>query len=139
MLDDHLLRDLLADELGNELRNLLDEFEPATTNYYLYRLSRSVVSAAGGTLTGSWNEEQRRELGARLLDVPDEIEIVPMRILAYTMAEIVSVHRVSALGAEAVAAANYLGAPLCVWKGDDGPEIRAAIATHNASYRAIGH
>jgi len=93
VLDDHLLRDLLADELGNELRNLLDEFEPATTNYYLYRLSRSVVSAAGGTLTGSWNEEQRRGLGARLLNVSDEIEIVPMRILAYTMAEIVSVHR----------------------------------------------
>lgn len=53
------------------------------------------------------------------------------------MAEIIADHRVSTLGAEAVAAAEHLQAPLCVWKGDDGPAIRAASASVGAPYRTI--
>ena len=137
LLDDHLLRDLLADDQSDDLSGLLADHEPATTNLYLYRLSRSVVSAPGGTLTGSWGAAEREELGRRLLTVPDWIEVVPIRILAYRMAEIASTQRVSTLGAEAVAAAEHLHAPLCVWEGDDGPGIRAAIASIEASYRTV--
>jgi hypothetical protein len=32
LLDDHLLRDLLADDLSTELAEILGEHEPATTN-----------------------------------------------------------------------------------------------------------
>jgi len=46
-------------------------------------------------------------------------------------------HRLSTLGAEAVAAAEHLHAPLCVWEGDDGPGIRAAAAASGADYRTI--
>jgi hypothetical protein len=53
LLDDHLLRDVLADEVGEELSQVLVDHEPATTNLFVYRLSKSVVSARGGTLTGS--------------------------------------------------------------------------------------
>lgn len=116
---------------------LLGDHEPATTNLYFYRLSKSVVSARGGTLTGSWPPEQRRELGRRLIFLPTDIEVVPLRLLAYRMAEISDVHRVSTLGAEAVAAAEHLEAPLCVWEGDDGPAIRSAMAAVGAEYLTI--
>jgi hypothetical protein len=137
LLDDHLLRDMLGQDLSAELSQLLDEYEPATTNLYFHRLCRSVVSARGGMLTGSWPAAQRRELGRSLLSLPDSVRIIPMRTLAYRMAEIADTNRVSTLGAEAVAAAEHLDAPLCVWAGDDGPAIRTAVTAIGGEYRVI--
>lgn len=139
ILDDHLLRDLLADDIPTELDVILAKHQPATTNLYLHRLCRSVVSAAGGTLTGAWPEEQRRALGSQLVALPSHIDVVPMRTLAYRMAELVRAHSVSTLGAEAVAAAENLQAPLCVWSGDDGPKIRAAMKAIGQDYRTVKH
>jgi len=137
LLDDHLLRDLLADDLSTELAEILGEHEPVTTNLYLYRLSRSVVSARGGALTGSWPVEHRRELGRTLLALPESVPVVPMRVLAYRMAEIADAQRVSTLGAEAAAAAEHLGATLCVWEGDAGPGIKSAVNAVGAPYRTV--
>ena len=137
LLDDHLVRDLLADDLSAGLAEILDEHEPATTNLYLYRLSRSVASARGGALTGSWPVEHRRELGRTLLALPESVQVVPMRVLAYRMAEIADAHSVSTLGAEAAAAAEHLGAALCVWEGDDGPGIRSAVGAVGARHRTV--
>lgn len=137
LLDDHLLRDLLAGDPSTELAEILEYHEPATTNMYLYRLSRSVVSARGGALTGSWPVEHRRELGRALLAVAESVQVVPMRVLAYRMAEIADAHRVSTLGAEAAAATEHLGAALCVWEGDDGPDIRSAVGAVGARYRTV--
>ncbi|HUP70108.1 MAG TPA: hypothetical protein VM142_09880 [Acidimicrobiales bacterium] len=137
LLDDHLLRDMLADDLSDHLAAILAEYEPATTNYYYLRLCKSVVSARGGRLTGTWPVERRRALGRTLMALPRAIEIAPLRPLAFAMAEIADAHRVSALGAEAVAAAVHLGAPLCVWEGNDGPGIRAAMDAAGADYRTI--
>jgi hypothetical protein len=137
LLDDHLLRDLLAHHVSADLAEVLDQQEAATTNLYLYRLSRSVVSAQGGALTGSWPSEQRRELGRRLLELPVSVQVVPMRDIAYRMAEIADAHRVSTLGSEAAAAAEHLGAALYVWEGDDGPGIRRAVTAVGAPYRTV--
>lgn len=137
ILDDHLLRDLLADDTSTALDEILSVHEPATTNYFLYRLCKSVVSAAGGALTGAWTAEQRRALGARLVALPSDVEVVPMRTLAYRMAEIGVEYRVSTLGAEAIAAVENLNAPLCVWSGDDGPGIRAAMHALGKDYRTV--
>ncbi|MBI2710313.1 MAG: hypothetical protein HYX34_11550 [Actinobacteria bacterium] len=137
LLDDHLLRDILADDLSRSLSTLLRRHEPATTNLYLHRLCKSVVSARGGALTGAWLPERRRELGRRLSSLPREIQVVPMRTLAFRMAEIADAHRVSTLGAEAVAAAQSLGGPLCVWEGDDGPHIRSAAVAVGVAYRTL--
>ena len=137
ILDDHLVRDLLADDRSSDLDQLLADHEPATTNLFLYRLCRSVISARGGALTGSWDADKRQELGRRLVTLPDRIEVVPIRLLAHRMAQLADDHRLSTLGAEAVAAAEHLHAPLCVWEGDDGPGIRAAAAAAGADYRTI--
>jgi hypothetical protein len=138
VLDDHLLRDLLADEIGRDLARLLRRHEPATTNLYLYRLCKSVVAAPGGALTGGWTPEQRRELGRRLVTLPDSIEVAPLQTLAYRMAELATTFRVSTLGAEAAAAAEHLAAPLGVWEGDDGPGIRAAVTGIGETYKTLG-
>ena len=137
VLDDHLLRDLLADEVSAELAQILADHEPATTNLYLVRLCRSVASSAGGALTSSWPAGARRELGRRLVTLPDDIEVVPIRGLAFRMAELADAHRLSALGAEATAAAEHLAAPLCVSASDDGPRIRAAVAAVGSDYRTV--
>lgn len=137
VLDDHLLRDLLSSEVSDELAQVLTDHEPATTNLYLLRLCRSVVSSAGGALTGSWPTRARQALGRQLVALPGDIEVVPVRILAIRMAELIDAHRLSTLGAEAVASAEHLSAPLCVWTGDDGPNIRSALAELNGDYRTI--
>ena len=137
VLDDHLLRDLLADESTIEIRRLLRRRTPATTNLYYLRLCKSVVSARGGQLTRLFSDDQRRALGRALVTLPDHIQVLPMRDLAYRMAEIAQDHLLSALGAEAVSAAEHLDAPLCVWGGDDGPHIRAAAAAMGVGYRTI--
>lgn len=137
LLDDHLLRDLLSEERSDDLEGLLSDHEPATTNLYYARLCKSAVPARGGRLTGSWSNERRQALGRTLLTLPHAITVVPMRSLAFRMAELAEAYRLSTLGVEAVAATEHLTAPLCVWEGDDGPRIRAAAAAVGASYRTI--
>jgi hypothetical protein len=137
VVDDHLLRDLVADDVGDQLRRVVDEYDLATTNLYFVRLCKSVVGARGGQLTGNWSLARRRALGQRLLQLPDSILILPMRLIGYRMAELAASHRVSTLGAEAIAAADHLAGPLCVWDGDEGPRIRAAAAATQISYRTV--
>lgn len=137
VLDDHLLRDLLSDDIGDALATVLAEYEPATTNLYYVRLCKSVVSARGGQLTGSWSAEHRHALGRTLLVLPDAVTVVPIRALGFRMAEMADAHRLSTLGAEAVAAAEHLGAPLVVWEGDDGPAIRAAATAVGTGYHVL--
>jgi hypothetical protein len=137
VIDDHLLRDVLAGEKGRLLTWLVDTNELATTNLYYVRLCKSVIAARGGKLTGGWVADRRRELGRRLLDLPASILILPIRLIGYRMAELAEGQRVSTLGAEAVAAAEHLGASLCVWEGDDGPGIRDAASTTGVRYQTI--
>ncbi len=137
VLDDHLLRDVLAGEQGRRLARLAEGHELATTNLYYVRLCKSVVAARGGKLTGGWSGERRRELGRRLLELPASILILPMRLIGYRVAELADSQRVSTLGAETVAAAEHLEASLCVWDGDDGPGIREAARAAGVTYRTI--
>lgn len=137
VLDDHLLRDLLSDETSQDLTAVLATHVPATTNLYYVRLCKSVASARGGQLTGSWPRERRRALGRTLLALPEKITVVPMRLLGFRVAELADLHRLSTLGAEAVASAEHLAGPLVVWEGDDGPRVRAAATAIGAAYRTI--
>jgi hypothetical protein len=137
VIDDHLLRDLLSDEVPAGLHRVLRDYEAATTNLYYLRLCRSTAVAHGGQLTGAWPEERRKALARSLLELPEGIAILPMRTLAFRMAELAITHRVSNLGAEAVAAAEALDAPLYVWVGDDGPAIRSCATACRVRYGTI--
>ncbi|HET9690273.1 MAG TPA: hypothetical protein VFP61_03920, partial [Acidimicrobiales bacterium] len=125
LLDDHLLRDLSPTTSEKSSAASFRAHEPATTDLSLYRLPKSVVSTRGEAPTGSWPPAQRRALGRTLLALPAGVEVVPLRTLAYRMAEISTTHRLSTLGAEAVAAAEHLDATIVAWGGDDGPAIRS--------------
>lgn len=137
VLDDHLLRDVLADECSPALTRVKTTHELSTTNLYLLRLCKSVVSARGRQLTGSWTQEQRVALGRKLIVLPASIEVVAMQTLAMRMAEIADAYRVSTLGAEAIAASEYLDAALIVWSGDDGSGIRAGAKALRLTYRTV--
>lgn len=137
VIDDHLLRDLVADDASEQLDRLAGEYDLATTNLYFVRLCKSVVRARGGRLTGNWSPERRRALGQRLVQLPDWILILPMRLVGYRMAEVADAHKVSTLGSEAIAAAERLAGPLCVWDGDDGPAIRSAAAAFGIDYQTL--
>ncbi|MDW3219591.1 MAG: hypothetical protein R8F63_13345 [Acidimicrobiales bacterium] len=137
VLDDHLLRDLLADSPSPGLQRILRMRSPATTNLYYVRLCRSAVAATGGALTGSWSADRRRALADALTTLPDDVRIVSMRTLAFDMATLAADHGLSRLGAEAIAACRMLDAPLYVDEFDDGPRIRAAAAASRIRYRVL--
>ena len=139
VVDDHLLRDVLAARTPRTLEQLADDRPLATTNLYYVRLCKSAASAKSvGRLLGNWPEEQRRALMGTLVALPDDIVVLPMRDLAWDMAEVAAAYGgVSILGAEAVVAARRLGATLCVSADDDGPGIRAAAKGVGVRYRAI--
>ena len=105
--------------------------------YYL-RLCRSAVAATGGALTGSWTLARRLALGRSLITLPDRIRVVPLRALAFDMAELAETHGLSSLGAEAIGAARALDAPLYVAERDDGPRVRAAADAEGIAYRTVG-
>lgn len=137
VLDDHLVRDLLAGSTPRGLGRILRTRQPATTNLFYVRLCRSAVAATGGALTGSWPPDRRRDLGRALVTLPDDIRVVSMRALAYEMAELAADHGLSSLGAEAIAACRALDAPLYVDEHDDGPRIRLAAEVEGIAYRTV--
>lgn len=140
VLDDHLLRDLLAGDVPAELDRVANG-NYATTNLFYSRLCRSAAAAEprAGKLLGGWSAERRRALVARLVELPPDVAVVPMRVLAWHMATIAADHPgLSTLGAEAVAAAQHLGAALCVSADDDGPGIRRAAKALGLAHHAIG-
>jgi hypothetical protein len=137
ILDDHLLRDVLAAEASEQLAALVETHEVATTNMYFVRLCKSAVAARGAQLTGGWSVEPRRALAQRLVQLPESIQVVPMRLIGFRMAELADAHRLSTLGAEAVAASEQVSGSLCVWEGDDGPGIRAAAQARGVTYVVV--
>jgi hypothetical protein len=138
VVDDHLLRDVLAGTAPPELVEICSG-RYATTNLYYYRLCKSAAAAPReGRLLGGWTPEQRRVLMGRLVALTDDITIVPLRDITWRMAVIAATHeRLSMLGAEALAAAERLAVPLCVAAEDDGPGIRSGASALGLAHHAI--
>jgi hypothetical protein len=137
VLDDHLLRDWMANRDGALTAAAADE-PIATTNLWYARLCKSAARATGGALLAGWNPGDRRSLISGLVTLPDEITVVPMRDLAWTMAELGADHDgLSSLGAEVVAAALALQARVLVSARDDGPGIRRCCEALGVAYDAL--
>ena len=56
VLDDHLLRDVLAGEQERRLAQLVEHNELVTTNLFYVRLCKSVIAARGGRPPGIGQE-----------------------------------------------------------------------------------
>ena len=129
VLDDHLLRDLLSGELSDGLERVLVDHEPATTESLSgAAVPKRRVGHRRGPSPVRGPTVPVERWGDNSLNLPSDIEVVPVRNLAYRMAELADAHQLSTLGAEAVATSEHLSAPLCVWAGDDGPRIRSAMS-----------
>jgi hypothetical protein len=137
VVDDHLLGDVVGGMVPAALARLLEQNGIATTNLYYYRLCRAALVARGGALTGSWSPERREQAARALVALSPEIEVLPIRALAFRMAELARDHQLSVLGAEAVAAAEAHGGSLVVWEGDDGRNIRACCEAVGVAYRTV--
>jgi len=135
--DDHFLGDLIGGMALRDLRSLLRRHDVATTNLYYFRLCRAALAGRGGALTAGWSTERRCEAAQALSALGPEVPIVPMRGLAVRMADLAGSYRLSALGAESVAAAEQTGAELCAWEGDRGPNISECCAAVGVHYRTI--
>jgi surface antigen len=137
VIDDHLLGDVIGGMVPATLATLLRRNVTATTNLYYYRLCRAALAAGGGALTGSWSPERREQAARALVALSPEIEVMPIRALAFRMAELARDHQLSVLGAEAVAAAEAHSGSLCVWEGDDGRNIRTCCEAVGVAYLTI--
>jgi hypothetical protein len=144
VVDDHLLRDVLTGERVPDLGGVATGL--ATTGLWLFRLSSSwaapdavgKLSAPVAALPPALQDRFR----AQLVALPDEIEVLPLRRLAWPMAELQQRHRrdgrqLSAAMVEALAAAQTLGAAIAVSRQDVGPNLQAAARHDGVAFHTL--
>jgi len=137
VLDDHLLRDWMA-RRDDALVQAVGGEQVATTNLWYARLCKSAAKAGDGALLRGWARDERRALIAALVALPDDVVVVPMRQLAWRMAELSNDHQgLSTLGAEAVAVALGAEGRVLVSSRDDGPGIRECCERVGVRYDAV--
>lgn len=144
VVDDHLLRDVLTGDRPADLGGIATSL--ATTGLWLFRLSSAWAAAgASGKLTApvaALPPDQQELFRARLVALPDEIEVLPLRRLAWPMALMQQRHRsgglpLSAAMAEALAAAQALGRVLAVSRRDVGPNLKAAAERDGIQFNIL--
>jgi len=137
LLDDHLLRDWMVGP-DRDLRRAVRREPLATTNLWYARLCKSAARAAGGALAGDLPPAEREALVAALVRLPDDISVVPMRDVAWRMGVLVCQRTgLSTLAAEAVAAAEVLGARVLASSRDDSPGIRLSCEQLGIRYSTV--
>lgn len=140
LVDDHLLLRLLLGDEPADLRS--PGTAVATTGLWYHRLCRALADDA---ITGSMS----RRLGAvdtnvasavvaSVIELPETVELVSLRILAWPMAELIhSGERLNLMSLEALAGARHLGAEICLATEDDNTPLRAAADRHDIPIRLI--
>ena len=75
---------------------------------------------------------------AAVAELPEDIELVSLRALAWPMGELVHAGtRLNLLSLEAVAAARHLRAELCLAEADDNEPLRIAAGALGVPLRVI--
>lgn len=137
VVDDHLLRHILTGKRTSDLGGLAPD-GLATTGLWLTRLCASLadpevagkLSEPVAGLPADVQDRFREQITA----LPDEIVVVPMRELCWTMALLQHRHRIEGRGmsaamVEALATAHRLNAGIAVSTSDVGPNLRdSAVA-----------
>jgi hypothetical protein len=137
ILDDHLLRDWMTVPDG-ELRTAVNGEPLATTNLWYARLCKSAARAGTRALLDNLSPVEREALMAALVKLPNHIEVVPTRQLAWRMGVLVSIQSgLSTLGSEAIAAAEVLEARVLASSRDNSPGIRSCCERLEIPYQTI--
>jgi hypothetical protein len=120
LLDDHLLLHVL---LAADDATPLVEGRLATTGLWYHRLGRALIaSPVVGAMSrhlGDIDEDIAARAIAAVTSLPDEIDLLSLRTLAGPMARLVAEgSRLNLLSLEAIAAAEHLGARICLASDD---------------------
>ena len=145
VVDDHLLRDVLVRRRGADLDGAAPD-GLATTGLWLFRLCSSFADQARvGKLSApvaSLPQELQEEFRAQLLALPDSVEVLSLRDIAWPMAVLQARHRsegrpLSTAMAEALAAAQRLGGAIAVSRHDVGPNLRSAADADGVAFHIM--
>lgn len=145
VVDDHLLRDLLAGQRQSDLDGLAPE-GIATTGLWLFRLCSSIadprVSGKLSAPVALLPADLRESFLAQMVALPTAITVLNMRDLAWPMAQLQARHRsegrnLSAAMVEALAAAHELDGALAVSRYDVGPNLRAAAEADGIPFHVL--
>lgn len=145
VIDDHLVRDVLAGSRPRDLAGLAQD-GIATTGLWLFRLCAALAQPASVRRLAAPVADLPADLQAvfrsELVALPSWIEMVSLRELAWPMAELHAHHRaagrhLSALTVEALATAHRLGGGIAVSARDVGPNLRAAAAADGVEFHVL--
>jgi hypothetical protein len=145
VVDDHILRDLLAGTRPLDLDGIAPE-GVATTGLWLFRLCSSlanpIVSGKLSAPVAALPEDLQARFRSQLTALPHDIEVLSLRELSWPMAELQHRHRVagramSAAMVEALAAAHRLDTGIAVSKHDVGANLRAAAGADAIAFYAL--
>ena len=145
VVDDHLLRDILSGDRPSDLGGVAAA-GIATTGLWLFRLCSSLAdpTVAGklSTPVAALPDELQAAFRAQLTALPPDIDVLPMRGLAWLMAELQTRHRaegrlLSAAMVEALAAAHRHGGGIAVSSVDVGPNLRAAARADDIPFHVL--
>ncbi len=130
VIDDHLLMACLALNEPPVVRRARRRGRLYTSGYWYHRLCRALgatrtAGALSSRLAGFPAEDAPRLL-ASCRHLPEAVRLVSLRDLSWPMAELLREHRLNLLQLEALAAAQLLGATICVWEGDQSAHLAAA-------------
>jgi hypothetical protein len=145
VIDDHLLRDVLAGHRSHNLDGLASD-GLATTGLWLFRLCSSFadprVSGKLSRPVASLPEDLQAEFRSQLVALPEGIQVLSLRDLSWPMAELQARHRAAGHGlstamTEALAAAHQLGGEIAVSRHDVGPHLRAAAEFDSVGFHVL--
>ena len=141
IVDDHLLLRILLDDEPTELRP--EGGRVFTTGLWYHRLCRSLGDrSVAGVFSRALGGADPAIASAAIESVtrlPDSIELLSLRELAWPMARLVNEGvRLNLMSLEALAAAQHLGAELCLAVADENPPLRAAAEARTAVVRVFG-
>ena len=144
IIDDHLLRDVLSGDRPPDLGGLATTV--ATTGLWLFRLTSALAAPAiAGKLTApvaALSAQQQDRFRTLLVALPESIEVLHLRQLAWPMAQLQSRHRaggrpLSAAMTEALGAAQALEAAIAVSNLDVGPNLKAAAEHDGVTFHVL--
>jgi hypothetical protein len=140
VVDDHLLLRVL---LGDEPQTLRPSPAAiATTGLWYHRLCRALADdAVIGSLSrrlGAVDDAVAADVLGAVIELPDTIELVSLRTLAWPMGELVHAGaRLNLLSLEALAAARHLAAELCLAEADDNGPLQVVAAEFGVVVRKV--
>jgi hypothetical protein len=145
VVDDHLLRDILTGERAQDLGGIAGE-GVATTGLWLFRLCSSLTDqAVAGRLSApvvGLPADVQARFRAQVAALPNDIEVLSLRELSWSIAELQHRHRnegrgMSAAMVEALAAAHWLDAGIAVSRHDVGPSLRSAAKADGIAFHTL--